>query len=132
MKVCLDTDFLIALLRNNLDAVKKAEKLDSDKAEVATTSMNAFELYLGAYRSALAEKNLRETDELLSSVTILPLSKESSKRSSEILARLLRMGEPIGIRDAIIAGIALVEGHVLLTRNVVHFSRIIGLSLERW
>ena len=132
MKVCLDTDFLIALLRNNPDAVKKAKELDSAKAEVSTTSMNAFELYLGAYRSALAEKNLREADELLSSVAILPLSREGSKKSSEILARLFRMGELIGIRDAIIAGIALVEDQILLTRNVVHFSRVIGLSLERW
>jgi len=128
----LDTDFLIALLRNNPDAVKKAKELDSAKAEVSTTSMNAFELYLGAYRSALAEKNLREADELLSSVAILPLSREGSKKSSEILARLFRMGELIGIRDAIIAGIALVEDQILLTRNVVHFSRVIGLSLERW
>lgn len=131
-KVCLDTDFLVALLRRNLEAAKKAEELDFAKAEVSTTSMNAFELYLGAYRSTNVEKNLREADGLLNSVGILPLSRESSKKSSETLARLLRMGEPIGLRDAIIAGITMVEGYVLLTRNVAHFSRVIGLSLEEW
>lgn len=131
-KVCLDTDFLVALLRRNLKAVKKAEELDSAKAEVSTTSMNAFELYLGAYRSTNVEKNLREADELLNSVGILPLSRESSKKSSETLARLFRMGEPLGLRDAIIAGIAMVEAYVLLTRNVTHFSRVVGLSLEKW
>ena len=132
MKICLDTDFLVALLRNNPDAVKKAEELDSTDMEISTTTMNAFELYFGAYRSASAEKNLKETDELLDSLTLLTLSKESSKKASEILLRLFKIGEPVDVRDVIIAGIALVENNVLLARNIAHFSRIIGLTLEEW
>jgi len=44
-KVCLDTDSLIALFRNNPDAVKRAEKYDSMNAEISTTSINAFKIY---------------------------------------------------------------------------------------
>ena len=57
-KVCLDTDFLVALLRNRLEAAKKAEEYDSLGVEASTTLMNAFEIYLGAFRSKEAEKTL--------------------------------------------------------------------------
>ena len=57
-KVCLDTDFLVALLRNRLEASKKAEEYDSLGVEASTTLMNAFEIYLGAFRLKEAEKTL--------------------------------------------------------------------------
>jgi len=57
-KVCLDTDSLIALFRNNPDAVKRAEKYDSMNAEISTTSINAFKIYFGAFKSRNAAKNV--------------------------------------------------------------------------
>ena len=131
-KICLDTDFLVALLRDNREAVRKAVEFDASQAETATTSMNAFEIYLGAYRSLEAQKNLKEAEALFESIPILSLTKESSRKSSEVLSGLLKEGMPIDLRDAIIAGIALTEGYTLMTRNVEHFGRIIGLSIERW
>ena len=128
----MDTDFLVALLRNKPEAAKKAEEYDSLNAEVSTTSMNAFEIYLGAFRSKDAVKNVKQADDLLNSINTLALTLESSRRSSEILSELLRTGTPIGLRDAIIAGIALVGGCTLVTRNMEHFKRITGLSIETW
>ena len=57
-RVCLDTDFLVALLRNYPDAVTKAGEYDSTEIDVATTTMNAFELYLGAFRTDKAAQNV--------------------------------------------------------------------------
>ena len=131
-KICLDTDFIVALLRNHPEAVKKAEEYDSVKAEISTTSMNAFEIYLGAFRSRMAEKNVKQADSLLNAIKILELDLESSRKASEILSRLIREGEPIDLRDAIIAGIALTNGCTLITRNTEHFKRITGLSIETW
>jgi len=131
-KICLDTDFLVALLRNNREAVKKAAEFDATQVETATTSMNAFEIYLGAYRSLDAQKNLKEAEALFESIPVLSLTKESSRKSSEVLSGLLKEGIPIDLRDAIIAGIALTESYILMTRNVGHFGRIIGLSIEEW
>jgi len=131
-KICLDTDFIVALLRNHPEAVKKAEEYDSVKAEISTTSMNAFEIYLGAFRSRMAEKNVKQADDLLNAIKILELDLESSRKASEILSRLIRKGEPIDLRDAIIAGIALTNGCTLITRNTEHFKRITGLSIETW
>jgi predicted nucleic acid-binding protein len=131
-RVCLDTDFLVALLRSHPEAVKRAEEYDSIRAEISTTSMNAFEIYLGAFRSREAEKNVKQADDLLNSIKVLELTLESSRRSSEILSELIRRGAPIDLRDAIIAGIAIVNGYTLVTRNVEHFKRITGLSIETW
>lgn len=131
-KICLDTDFLVALLRNNREAVRKAAEFDALQAEIATTSMNAFEIYLGAYRSLDAHKNLKEAETLFESISVLSLTKESSRKASEILSSLLKEGIPIDLRDAIIAGINLTEGYILITRNVEHFGRIAGLSIEEW
>ena len=131
-RVCLDTDFLVALLRKNPEAAKKAEEYDSIGAEISTTSMNAFEIYLGAFRSREAAKNVKQADDLLSSIKILHLNLESSRKSGEILSELLRSGTPIDLRDAIIAGITLVNEYTLVTRNIEHFRRVVGLSTEAW
>lgn len=119
-------------MRNHPEAVKMAEEYDSVRTEISTTSMSAFEIYLGAFRSREAEKNIKQADDLLNSIKVLELTLESSRRSSEILSELLRRGEPIDLRDAIIAGITLVNGYTLVTRNVEHFKRITGLSIETW
>jgi len=55
-KLCLDTDFLVALLRGHKEAVEKAKEYDSAEAEVSTTSVNAFVLEplgLGRLRETL-------------------------------------------------------------------------------
>jgi len=57
---------------------------------------------------------------------------ESSKKSAEILSELSRRGIPIDLRDALISGIAITNGYSLVTRNVEHFRRVIGLSVEPW
>ena len=119
-------------MRKNPEAAKKAEEYDSIGAEISTTSMNAFEIYLGAFRSREAAKNVKQADDLLSSIKILHLNLESSRKSGEILSELLRSGTPIDLRDAIIAGITLVNEYTLVTRNIEHFRRVVGLSTEAW
>jgi predicted nucleic acid-binding protein len=119
-------------LRKHPEAVKKAEKYDSTAMEISTTSMNAFEIYLGAFRSRNAATNVKQADDLLNSIKTLHLNLESSRKSGEILSELLRIGTPIDLRDAIIAGITLVNGYTLVTRNIEHFRRITGLSTETW
>ncbi|MCP8312901.1 MAG: type II toxin-antitoxin system VapC family toxin [archaeon] len=131
-KVCLDTDFLVALLRKKQEANDRAREYEEKEVIISTTSMNAFEIFFGAYRSLEAIKNLKEADELLDSLNILHLTKDSAKKSSEILSKLIKVGKPIELRDAIIAGIALNEGYTLVTRNIIHFERVTGLSLEKW
>ena len=52
-KVALDTDVLVDFLRGKGRAVKLLAKLMSKGASLATTVINAFELYWGAYKLSL-------------------------------------------------------------------------------
>jgi len=55
-RICLDTTFLIDHLRDLPAAVEKARELKEIKSDLSTTSINAFEAYIGAIRSASPRK----------------------------------------------------------------------------
>ena len=128
---CVDTDFLIGVLRGKEDAERKMRELD-DEGRHATTSVNAFELFYGACKSREKSINLQATMSLLDRFDVLQLDLESSQKAGEALAALASTGEVIDFRDALIGGIALVNGLSLVTRNKEHFVRVKGLKLEQW
>lgn len=97
----------------------------------ATTSVNAFEVFYGAYRSQ-KRSNVEGTRRLLERLDVLPFDQESSESAGETLAGLAARGEMVDYRDVMIAAIARTRGLKLVTRNREHFSRIKGLELEHW
>jgi tRNA(fMet)-specific endonuclease VapC len=128
---CLDTDLLIGILRGKEEARQKMEELDLE-GRASTTSVNALELFYGAYKSREKQENVTATKRLLWRLDVLPFDSKSSEAAGETLATLAGHGEIIDYRDAMIAAIAKVNGLTLVTRNKVHFSRIMGLELEVW
>ena len=128
---CLDSDLLIAILRGKKEAYSKATELD-EEAKEATTSVNAFEIFFGANKSARKSENMKEALELLESLNVIPLDLASSRKAAEISAKLATEDEPIDYRDALIAGIAIENDLTLVTRNKAHFSRIKNLKIETW
>lgn len=74
----------------------------------------------------------KQADDFFNSMKVLELPLESSKKSAEILSELSRKRTPINLRDALISGIALTNGYSLVTRNIEHFRKVIGLSVELW
>ena len=119
----VDTDILIDLLRKKDYAVSLMKKLE-DEVELATSAINAFELYRGAYKSQNQEKNLASVKGLLNSLRMLNTDEDSMEIAGNITASLERDGNMIDIRDLLIASIALVNSSGVLTNNVKHFSRI--------
>lgn len=128
---CIDTDFLIAILRGKQDAKRKMEELDQEGRH-ATTAVTCFELLYGAYRSREKSDNVEKAKVLLGRLDVLPLDLGSSDKASEILASLADDGKAIDFRDALIAGISIANSLPLITRNNEHFSRIKGLKIEKW
>ena len=55
--ICLDTNILVDLLRNKSDAVKWVEENESNNI-LATTIINVFELYSGAYKAHDSENKI--------------------------------------------------------------------------
>jgi len=62
---------LVALIRGQADAVKRAEEIDSEGLRKTTTPINAFELYLGAHLSEKREENLELVRDLLLSMQLM-------------------------------------------------------------
>ena len=119
----VDTDILIDLLRKRDYAVSLIKRLE-DEVELATSAINAFELYRGAYKSQNQEKNLASVKGLLNSLRMLNTDEDSMEIAGKITASLERDGNMVDIRDLLIASIALVNSFGVLTNNVRHFNRI--------
>ncbi|PWQ96043.1 hypothetical protein DKW60_13395 [Leucothrix pacifica] len=65
-------------------------------------------------------------------VNILPFDEAEAKCAATVRASLERQGTPIGPQDILIAGTALANQGILVTRNTGEFSRVAGLDLEDW
>ena len=128
---CLDTDFLVAILRGKENAERKMAEMDLEGRQ-STTAVNAFELFYGAYKSAQRSTNVEKTKMMLQRLDVLSLGLESSEGAGEILADLAARGGSVDFRDAIIAGIARANGLTLVTRNSEHFARVKDLKIELW
>lgn len=128
MGIVVDTDILIDMLREKEFAVSKIKELEK-KEELATTDINAFELYFGAYNSREKDRNLSSTKGLLKTLTLLHTDEDSMEIAGKILADRRSKGRAIEIRDLLIAAMALQKGYSLLTMNKEHFRGIEGLAL---
>lgn len=129
MGIVIDTDILIDLLRNKTYAIKKIKELERNE-EPATTDINAFEIYFGAYNSRDRERNILSAKGLLRNLTIFHTEEDSMETAGRIFAERRARGKMIEIRDLLIAAITLQNGCRLLTNNRGHFEGIEGLYLE--
>ena len=123
-RLVLDTDVLVANLRGKNDALAKLA--DSN---LATTVINAFELFHGAYKSRESSVNVPATSGLLSSLEILTLDLKTAERAGEVLSQVQKAGLDVDIRDLLIGCIAKERGYSVVTNNARHFQRIPGLRL---
>lgn len=129
---CLDTDFLIALLRKDESALEKLRDL-ADRAEVlSTTPINACELFKGARLSLRPPPKVRKVTELLAKLRLLDVPIEACEIFGRTSSELISSGQDIGDIDTLIASIALASNEPLVTKNVTHFQRVRGLLIESW
>ncbi len=129
---CLDTDFIIDLLRRKPAAEKKLEDLTADGDRLTTTPLNASELYKGAYNSSRPIEEAKKVRHLLETLDILEFSIAASETFGKLSIDLNRKGNDIGDFDLLIASIALTHGELLLRKNAKHFSKVPGLVVESY
>jgi predicted nucleic acid-binding protein len=123
-RICLDTTFVIDLLRDLPAAVERARLLEETGCDLSTTSVNVFELYIGATRSESA-KRMTKLEALLADLRILGLGRGEAEEAASIMIKLAKKGQPIQMRDALIAGCMLGNAYPsILTRNTRDFERI--------
>lgn len=131
---CLDTTFLIDLLRGDQGAVKKAGELD-EAGPHATTSINVFELVYGIYRSKRVDRRAKaaQAQRLFNRLVVLFLNYDAASRAGVTLGELARKGKEISALDGLTACIALAHGcKVVVTRNVRDFQPIPEVQVETY
>jgi tRNA(fMet)-specific endonuclease VapC len=126
--IVADSDVLIDYLRGHERSTPRV-RFELERGDLATTSVSAFELRLGAK----GERERAAVSLLLDGLSILPLDADAALRAADVRRSLLSRGEDIGMADSLIAGTCLRHGGVLLTHNTKHFERIEGLRISgRW
>jgi|SRR3989344_2395473 len=129
----LDSSFIIDVLRGiNSDAKRKAEELDKKFQIKAITSVTIMELWSGAMLSTDQEKEKKKIDELLDSLLVYNFTEREAKKAAEIESGLIKSGEKIEIEGITIAATALIRNEKILTKNIKHFEKIKGLSIESY
>ena len=126
----LDTNILSEFIRNPRSLVSK-RLAGVGEATVCTSTVVACELRFGAKKKGSSRLEER-VDEVLASLEVLPLDKESDRHYAEIRTYLSRKGRPIGSNDLLIAAHTLALDLILVTNNVDEFARVPGLSIENW
>jgi len=130
--VCLDTSFIIALIRRDPRAERKLEEYVGKGARLSTTPITACELFKGAYKSKRRDLEVRKVREMLARLEILGFSIDSCERYGKLVNDLELAGSPIGDLDAIIASLALTHNESVATADKEHFERVPGLIVESW
>ena len=125
----LDTDTCIGLLKGD-EAVVASWRACMEQC--ALPSMVVGELYYGAFKSGIREKELERVDRFVDIFQEVGPSKRSMRRFGEIKASLERKGVRLADADIIIGSIAVEEGLALVTGNLRHYNRIDGLVIENW
>jgi len=129
----LDTDILSNLVKRAPSSLllEKFKALPEDL--LATTAINAGEIFYGAFRSQHRERIMAFfTEKVFPHMEILPFDDRSALAYGELKARLEKKGLTKSETDLRIAAIALQRRLTLVTGNTRHFDNIPGLKLENW
>lgn len=125
MTVVVDTDVLVDLLHKREPSSSFLAELRAQGETLATTSVNAGELWRGARTPAAREA----VGKLLTALHDVPYGPRAARRFGEIMDALDRAGNPIGNTDGMIAACALESGGRIVTRNAKEFQRVPGLAV---
>jgi tRNA(fMet)-specific endonuclease VapC len=127
----LDTNTCIEYLRRKNQRL--VTRIASQRPRhIRLCSVVVAELFHGAHRSADPTKNLQLVHELTDTFISLAFDDRAAESFGKIRAELEAAGLPIGPFDLQIASIAVARGLVVVTHNVVEFSRVVGLAIEDW
>ena len=128
----LDTSVLVALLRGDEGVKEKIGECEKNREPLRTTTVCAFELYYGAYKSSRARENLKLVEGLLKSLELVNFDEKMAKMSGALLVELRREGQMVDIRDLFISVAAIALEDKIATKNIRHFGRIKKLEVELW
>lgn len=127
-----ETRFVIDVMKNDTDAVRKAKELSDASVSVLVGTPTILELYIGVGLSVRSNEEREKVLSILRSLPHLPLDAPSASKAGLIYSQRVKEKNMIDPEDAMLAGIAIQNNEALLTRNRKHFAGIPELSLESY
>ena len=131
MKILLDTNICIYMIKNNPPEVRKHLQ-QVIPGDVYISSVTVAELQYGVEKSIAKEKNALALETFLLPLVIVPFDLNSALAYGKIRTTLERQGTPIGGMDMLIAAQAIAHDFMLITHNLKEFQRIPDLRCETW
>jgi hypothetical protein len=132
--VVLDTNVLSALMRDPPDRAVVAWLDGQPPESVWTSSITVFEVRFGLARMASGRRRsgLEQAFEALIrddlEGRVLGLDSQAAEQAARLAALREAAGTPVELRDTLLAGIALVRGCAIVTRNTRHFADLVDLD----
>ncbi|MEM2959455.1 MAG: type II toxin-antitoxin system VapC family toxin [Candidatus Freyarchaeota archaeon] len=131
MNYILDTNIIIALMKNIVKIKRKVQEAIFYGKEVSFNGISYYEIKRGLL-AANATKQLGIFDELCKTFNVSLLDSQIIfDKASEIYADLKGRGELISDADILIGAIAITQNYILVTDDT-DFQRIKGIVLENW
>lgn len=128
--VCLDTSFLVNLIRGNEETEGLLKHFILEENKITITSPSIMEIVSGASLDKSARQEKERIFDILSSLQVMDLGAKEATSAGEIQAELILSGSTIGDIDILIGAIARENDETLVTRNKKHFEKIPGLKIE--
>ena len=129
----LDTNILSELARKRPHPYLLSHLSSKPYQSLFTSSICVTELRLGsALRGDFETFWEKISKNIISRVNVIPFGHKEALIAGDILASLQKIGQSIGIEDAIIGSTALSHKLTIVTANIRHFSKIRGLAIENW
>jgi tRNA(fMet)-specific endonuclease VapC len=130
----LDTNVVIAILKDDPRGVRRRfREAVARGAEIAVSSLVAFELWYGVARSERQRENAgRLRTFFAGGIAVVHFGEDDAVQAGTLRSALQRAGTPIGPYDVLIAAQALTAGATLVTANKAEFARVRGLRVQNW
>jgi len=130
LRYLLDTNICIYVIKQR--PLSLLDIFNRHAGQLAISSITLAELFHGVAKSAKPDHNLRQVEDFISRLDVLPYSNKAAAHYGDIRAALEKQGQPIGVNDLHIAAHARSEALVLVSNNLREFERVEALRLENW
>lgn len=131
--VLLDTNILSELVKKKPNRNFLSRLSSLPVSHLSTSIICLMELRYGAaLRENFETFWSKLVEHIISKIQILPLGPEEGVLAGDILVRLRKKGQMIGLEDILISATALSHDLILVSGNTRHFLKVDGLKVENW
>ena len=130
MAFLLDSNTVIYFFKNAGQVREHMRQHEDQDFKLCTPVL--WELLTGANKSRDSSTQHARLALFQARFELLPFDLAAARQAAQVRAQLEAQGTPIGAIDTMIAGVALANGLILVTRNVREFARVPGLQIQNW